>query len=352
VALKMLLPNLAASKAYLERLHHEIVVARRISHPNVCRVYDLGKSGGLHFISMELVEGETLEVRLQREDLSERAVVHVLRQIVVGLDAAHRGGVIHRDLKPANIMINARGHVTVMDFGLARDMNNESTEREKGGGSVVGTPAYWSPEQARGDRATQASDIYSLGVIAYRMFTGSRPQLRTGQDPLLAVREPYRAVISRCLEPDPGKRFASADALLLAFAAAQRDASPVWTSYILGAVGAGVLAAAFLGLRTWWPVHGDPPTASSPPPPMAESVLPSVAAAPVASAAAIPVVPVESLPSSSVSTAAPSSSQHVSSPNVAPRPPAHATTALPHGPSHRRADAPDAAAPVRIPVFD
>jgi Protein kinase domain len=253
VALKLLLPEFAANRAYLEKLHQEIVSARRISHPNVCRVYDLGKSNGIHFISMEIVEGSTLEEALQREKFSTRAALNILRQIVLALDAAHRCGVVHRDLKPANIMINGHGHVTVMDFGLARDLNRESTERQGPAGSVVGTPAYWSPEQSRGERATPASDLFSLGVIACRLFTGKRPH---GDDPLQAVPAAYREVVARCLEPDPLKRYSSAEAVHLALRVARRDARPAWVPYARGSLGALVAVAAVMGLRTWLPLRG------------------------------------------------------------------------------------------------
>jgi serine/threonine protein kinase len=316
-------------------------VARRISHPNVCRVYDLGQSQGVHFISMELLDGETLEARLQREDFTERGTVDVLRQIVAGLDAAHRGGVIHRDLKPANIMISARGHVTVMDFGLARDVHSESTERRHGGGSIVGTPAYWSPEQGRGERATPASDLYSLGVIACRMFNGSHGRLKRGQDPLLGVREPYRSVIARCMEPDPSKRFASADAVQLALAAAQRDRRPTWIPYVLGAGGTLAVAAAFLALRSMW--SAPPPSAALMlPSPSEQRASPEPFVPPSAQSSGIPIVSVESLPTSPAATGALDPAQH---PSPAIRP--HVVTAPRSGPHNASAPAGS-----RIPIFD
>jgi serine/threonine protein kinase len=341
VALKLVLPALASNKTFLERLHNEIVVARRINHPNVCRVYDLGNSQGLHFISMELLEGETLESRLQREDLSERAVLAVLRQIAAALDAAHRGGVIHRDLKPANIMIDARGHVTVMDFGLARDVSRESTRNPPKGGSVVGTPAYWSPEQARGGRAGPASDIYSLGVIAVRMFTGRRRLLTSGVDPLLAVREPYRGVIARCLEHDPNRRFASADALLLALLAAQRDRRPAWLPYAAGAMGATALVAALLGVRASWP--GGSSFASSSISPVPSQPVSSDTAKPSASPRVlVPLVSFDSLPSSPLASGTPDAGPAPSAVASSTRPSPRAT-----GSSH---PVPRSAAPVAAPA--
>jgi serine/threonine protein kinase len=348
VALKLVLPALASNKTFLERLHNEIVVARRINHPNVCRVYDLGHSQGLNFISMELLEGETLEARLQREDLSERAVLAVLRQIAAALDAAHRGGVIHRDLKPANIMIDARGHVTVMDFGLARDVTRESTRNPPKGGSVVGTPAYWSPEQARGGRAGPASDIYSLGVIAVRMFTGRRRLLKSGLDPLLAVREPYRAVIARCLEPDPNKRFASADALLLALLAAQRDRRPAWLPYAAGAMGAMALVAALLGARAAWSGRASFASSSTAAVPW-QPVSSDTATLSAGARAPIPLVSFDSLPSSPLASATPDGGLAPLAAASSTRPPLRVTGSP--RPVPRNVAAAASARP-RIPLFE
>ncbi len=369
VALKLLLPEFASSRAYLERLHQEIVVARRISHPNVCRVYDLGKSNGIHFISMEVVEGHTLEERLEREKVSTRAALDILHQIISALEAAHRGGVIHRDLKPANIMINARGHVTVMDFGLARDLNRESTERQGPGGSVVGTPAYWSPEQGRGERATPASDLYSVGVIACRMFTGARPH--KSEDPLLLVPSPYRDVVARCLEPDPNKRFLSAEALHYALLAAERRARPAWVYALRAFVPLAIAAIVVIGLRV--PLSGRTASAPSNTSPASLGDTPKLA---VATPSPLP----PSAPSEhalaglppAVSAAQPSSSASVSSAwvpvataSVVPPPPSAFPSSLPTAPPRhpKRTLAPrdehevlqknpQHDPPARVPVFE
>jgi eukaryotic-like serine/threonine-protein kinase len=260
VAIKLLLPEVARSRRYLEKLHTEIVSARRVSHPNVCRVHDLGKSGGIHFISMEIVAGRTLEEALQRQRFSTRAALRVLRQITAGLDAAHRCGVIHRDLKPANIMINACGHVTMMDFGLARDLNCESTEREGRSGAAVGTPAYWSPEQSRGEPSTPASDLFSLGLIACRLFAG-KGRHPEREDAIEVVPAAYRAVIARCLEPNPAARYSSAEAVHLALRVARRDARPSWTAYGLGALVG--LATVAVGSASLTPTFGMAPEAAA-----------------------------------------------------------------------------------------
>ncbi len=204
VALKVLPPEQAASEKLLKRLQKEIVLGRRITHPNVCRLYDFGSSNGVHFISMEYLEGETLQSILSRGPLPELAARNVIWQILEALEVAHELGVVHRDLKPSNIMVSPSGKVHVMDFGLAADLDAERSEH----GVAVGTPAYWAPEQARGEAATPQSDMYSLGVIACECFGAKRP--KWGQPPDLGmVPRPYRGTIQRSLRESPGDRFAT-----------------------------------------------------------------------------------------------------------------------------------------------
>jgi predicted anti-sigma-YlaC factor YlaD len=242
VAIKMLQPRLANNRVYLKQLHHEIVVARRVSHPNACRVYDLGHAGPLHFISMELIEGETLEARMTHGPITRVELIAILLQIAGALDAAHREGVVHRDLKPSNVMIDEQGHITVMDFGLARDMLADST----GPHGAIGTPAFWSPEQGRGDPATPASDLYSLGVMACRMF--ARAAGAASGDRLASVPAPYRDVVARCLEPDPQKRPISAEGVRAELQAARRREEGRARRVALSAV---ALAALTLGVAGW-----------------------------------------------------------------------------------------------------
>ncbi|HEY8144747.1 MAG TPA: protein kinase, partial [Kofleriaceae bacterium] len=144
VALKLLPKGLASNVTYLDHLHQEIRLGRRVSHPNVCRIYDLGTWRGHHFLTMELVDGETLAERLLGGALDPALGRSVARQVVAAMAAAHKENVIHRDLKPGNIMIDRKGHVKVMDFGLARDQKSAPSGRF----GPVGTPGYWSPEQA------------------------------------------------------------------------------------------------------------------------------------------------------------------------------------------------------------
>ena len=169
VALKFMPDTLAANAPALVRFHAETRIARRVSHPNVCRVYDVGEIDGLHFLTMEFIDGEDLSSLLRRIGrLPGDKAVEIARQICAGLAAAHDAGVIHRDLKPANIMIDGRGRARLTDFGVA------AIAKEMRRGDIVGTPAYMAPEQVRGGEATIRSDIYSLGLVLYELFTGRR----------------------------------------------------------------------------------------------------------------------------------------------------------------------------------
>ena len=205
VALKLLPKGLASSGTYLDHLHQEIRLGRRVSHANVCRIYDLGTWRGHHFLTMELVEGETLAERLLRGALDPALGRSVARQVVAAMAAAHKENVIHRDLKPGNIMIDGKGHVKVMDFGLARDQKSAPSGRF----GPVGTPGYWSPEQARGETTGTASDVYALGMVLYEILATEpvHPLRRRG---LPGLPRRYRPLVTRCLEKLPSARFADA----------------------------------------------------------------------------------------------------------------------------------------------
>jgi serine/threonine-protein kinase len=218
VALKFLPEAAGLSQALLERFHGEVRVARQVSHPNVCRVYDIGEADGLPFISMEYVDGEDLATLLLRIGRlpSERAV-EIARRICAGLAAAHAKGVIHRDLKPQNIMMNRRGEIMIMDFGLAA-VAGQLTGSE----ARSGTPAYMAPEQLKGTEVTARSDIYALGLVLFELFTGKRPFDADSIQQLIRLQESshlpvmtalagdidpaVEKVIRRCLDPDPAKR--------------------------------------------------------------------------------------------------------------------------------------------------
>jgi serine/threonine protein kinase len=180
VALKFLSRSLAQTEEARERFTREVRLARQVSHPNVCRVFDIGEisEGGdagktiTHtFLTMEFVDGEDLASLLRRIGrLPPDKAVEIARQLCAGLAAAHEHDIIHRDLKPANIMLDGRGHVRITDFGLA----GLAAEIE-GAEARAGTPAYMSPEQFAGGEVTPKSDLSSLGLVLYEIFTGKRP---------------------------------------------------------------------------------------------------------------------------------------------------------------------------------
>jgi hypothetical protein len=207
VALKFL-AEAHMSEGALARFRNEVRIARQVSHPNVCRVYDIGFVEGQHFISMEYVDGEDLASLLRRIGrLPQDKATEFARKICAGLSAAHERRVMHRDLKPANIMIDGRGNVQIADFGLA------ALAQEVALGDVrSGTPAYMSPEQRAGKEVTVRSDLYSLGLVLYEMFTGKRrSESQSSASELVKDLDPaVDRVIRRCLEEDPKRRPPSA----------------------------------------------------------------------------------------------------------------------------------------------
>src|SRR5215510_14506891 len=203
VALKFLAPA-HISEAALIRFRNEVRIARQVSHPNVCRVYDLGMVEGLHFLSMEYIDGEDLASLLRRIGrLPQDKAIEFTRKICAGLSAAHERGVLHRDLKPANIMIDGRGQPRITDFGLAGLAAEIPLSDVRSG-----TPAYMSPEQKAGKEVTTRSDIYSLGLVLHEMFTG-KARHNTQSSPSEIVKDLDPAIdrlILRCLEEDPKRR--------------------------------------------------------------------------------------------------------------------------------------------------
>ena len=170
VALKFLTERVAGDPIALERFRGEVRNARKIAHPNVCRMYDIGEVDGHVFLSMEYIDGEDLAHVLKRMGRpSEEKSLEIARQLCLGLAAAHENGVLHRDLKPANIMIDGRGRVRITDFGLAGLAEELNTTKER-----VGTPAYMAPEQLEDGTVSVHSDIYTLGLVLYELFTGHR----------------------------------------------------------------------------------------------------------------------------------------------------------------------------------
>jgi serine/threonine-protein kinase len=249
VALKFLPDGLRDEPVRLAQFHNEVRTARQVSHPNVCRVYDIGEVDGVPYISMEYVDGENLAVSLRRIGrFPEDKAADIARQLCAGLAAAHHRGVIHRDLKPANVMLDGSGRVRIMDFGLAAAGRVDDVR--------AGTPAYMAPEQLLGREVTQRSDIFALGLVVYELFTGRRAFTATSIGDLVnqhesrsfappsevvsAIDAAIDRVIQRCLDPDPDRRPASA----LAVAAALPGGDPLAAMLAAGETPSPELVAA------------------------------------------------------------------------------------------------------------
>ncbi|MCA9684210.1 MAG: protein kinase, partial [Myxococcales bacterium] len=172
VALK-LLDSMAATTEVVERFRREVRLARRVTHRNVARTYDLGEFQGWRFLTMEFVDGESLRTYVARGRPSPARALGFAKQIAEGLAAAHEAGVVHRDLKPANVMIERSGRVVLTDFGIARAVQGSDATMQTGG--LLGTPAYMAPEQIAGERVDAPADLYALGLILFEMLTGRLP---------------------------------------------------------------------------------------------------------------------------------------------------------------------------------
>jgi len=211
IAVKLIKPEIAADKKTIERFRKELTTARKISHRNVCRMYDLGEHNGTHFITMEYVPGEDLKSFIRRSKrLSIHGIVSIVKQVCEGLIEAHNLGIVHRDLKHANIMIDKQGNARIMDFGIARSLKSEGLTGE---GIAIGTPEYMSPEQVEAEEIDQRSDLYSLGVILYEMATGQLPFQGNPEELNPQIPAEFSGAILRCLEREKNKRFHDANEL-------------------------------------------------------------------------------------------------------------------------------------------
>ena len=305
LALKVLRPEVAAEPSMAERFKNELRLARRITHKNVCRIYDFNRVDALAYISMEYVDGETLRAQLDRGGaMSASRVVSLARQICTGLAEAHAQGVIHRDLKPENIMIAASGAVKLMDFGIARSLHAGATTTQ----TLIGTPAYMSPEQVQGHRVDARSDIYALGLILYECLTGRRAfsaptpvavALKQIQDRPIAphsiradIPRALETAVLRCIEKDPARRFSSVERVATALIGAHESGaipsapSRRWP-WVLAALALAVIAVV-------WRQQPHPPTAPLPPQARPTPVVtpPSAPAPAVATTDAVAQVPV------------------------------------------------------------
>jgi serine/threonine-protein kinase len=297
VALKFLPHRFVSDPERLSRFMNEVRTARTVTHPNVCRVYDVGEADGEHFLSMEFVQGEDLATLLRRIGrLPGDKALQIARQICAGLAAAHERGVIHRDLKPANVMLDERGTARITDFGLAG-----AVEDFQGESAREGTPAYMAPEQLAGRHASARSDVYSLGLLLYELFTGKPAFSAETATEMLRVREQttpanpsshvsdmdpaVERAILRCLESEPLKRPGTAalvaaalpggDPLAAAIAAGETPSpemvaaagsdegmkpAPAWACLVL--ILAGLALAAYLSPRAYR--HGHVPLEKPP----------------------------------------------------------------------------------------
>jgi hypothetical protein len=290
IAIKVLSGELATADQ-LSLLKREVQAARRIQHANVCRVFDLvhtemarGRSAA--FLTMELLQGETLSQKLRREGaFTERQALPLIRQMVAALAAAHQAGVVHGDFKSANVMIVPREggspRAVVTDFGLARRLASGRGQTLLSASQSIlagyGTPAYMSPEQIQGGKASQPADIYALGVVLYEMLTGELPYgedspfamavKKTREPPVSpeslspALRRTWSAAILRCMQAEPGRRFADVRDVLTHLET--RTRSRLWWKLVrrkhrrlLRIAGAAAGVAAVLVLARWlWPAE-------------------------------------------------------------------------------------------------
>jgi serine/threonine protein kinase len=225
VALKTMKPDVADDVRLLNRLKREVILARKISHPNVCRIYDIGESDGVHYVSMELLEGNPLaEVLLKQGAIPIPESLRIIRQVLDAVEAAHVMGVLHRDLKPQNIHVDSEGTTHIMDFGISTSVD---VSRLTQTGGLIGTPRYMAPEQFSGEKSDLRADLYSIGIILYEMITGALPYEANTPASVMyahlhnAPRKPSELIsdlppalektLLKALEKSPEKRFQTVD---------------------------------------------------------------------------------------------------------------------------------------------
>ena len=231
VALKFLAPELARDRESLIRFRNEARAAAELSHPNIATIFDFDEVDGKPFLILEYLEGQTLRERCAQGPLPIDDVARIGKALAAGLSEAHSQGIVHRDMKSANVMLTGKGEVKILDFGLAHRIDATRITRE---GTTLGTISYMSPEQARGERATERSDIWSLGIVLYECLTGRLPFIGEGSLILEQIKASpvppptglrtgvpmeLEQIVLRCLEKDPDLRFQHADELLASFRA-------------------------------------------------------------------------------------------------------------------------------------
>ncbi len=230
IALKVLLDDANATVTSVIRFRQEVRLARRVTHPNVARVFDLGEHAGVVFMTMELIDGVTLRQRMvEAGRIATPTALRILHALAEGVAAAHAVGVVHRDLKPTNVMIERTGRVVITDFGIARKLD-EPTDLTVG---PIGTPSYMAPEQLAGAPAGERTDVYQLGIVAHEVLVGGLPKrgAAVAEHDLLAVGvpRPAAAILARCLETDAEKRTENVASVTRELAAAIAELSSAST---------------------------------------------------------------------------------------------------------------------------
>src|SRR6266404_3184440 len=228
IALKVIRPELASNPDILQRFKQELVLARQVTDRNIIRIFDLGEADGIRFITMEYVEGTSLyQILREQGKLPVKEAAEITEQVLIGLRAAHREGVIHRDLKPGNIMRDNQGRILVMDFGLARSLESDGMTKT---GAVLGTMEYMSPEQAMGSELDPRSDLFTVGLIFFELLTGKMPfkaetalasLLKRVQERAIALSSldntlplAVERMVAKCLERDVNQRYQTSQEII------------------------------------------------------------------------------------------------------------------------------------------
>jgi serine/threonine-protein kinase len=296
IAVKQLLPDRLESSD-LDRFRSEVKVARKITHPNVCKVFDLGEWQGSRFLTMELIGGESLRRVIERRDLPTGRALDLIDQILAGLEAVHAEGIVHRDLKPDNVMVREDGRPVVLDFGLAWNPLGHGAQTT----TAVGTPAYMAPEQLRGEPVDARCDIFACGIVAAELLAREPPfgagapatvasailrdppKLAAIPDVSREVSEALRAVLARALARSPQSRYASAAAFRAGLAEARRGVRPAgagigWRAraVVASLVAAGFVATLAVMLARRADNDAAPPAAPTELPPLRVLVAPFV----------------------------------------------------------------------------